>query len=216
MKILGIDPATKTGVAFWDTEQDKIYTYPSDTRNTMKPETDVKVLDSFLRFTCNGVPDFVIMEHPFLGVYDPKNPKQSITGYNTHIKIVHYWEQVIFKSLGRRFRIEKSDNINIKTKARMLYPRTWKTIIFKGITVSGGDKVKSKFAALRKWDSLPDDLSSDEYDACCLCLYQWLLCRDLGVSDLSGPRQRLFEKMRQGGWILADMDEHKHIKGDPE
>ena len=210
MKILAIDPAGKTGIAFWDTDKGRPVTYPSDVKSTMKPELDERTLSLFM--TLRGTADYIIMEHPFLGQYDPKDPKQSITGYNTHIKIYHYWEQVIFSTYGRRFKLEKKFNINYKTKCRGIYPATWKSVIFKGITISGGDKAKARYAALRKWPELPRDLTSDEYDACCLCLFQWLLCRDLGISDLSAAKQQLFEKMRQGGWILSTLEEHKGEK----
>lgn len=199
MIILAIDDAKKTGLALWDTESEAP---PITHKITVADHLYPEKLAIALRAWTSATPDYIIMEHPF---YRGEG-KGSIVAYNTQIKILHAWEQAIaIRYNGRfKFRLEQSGRVNHRTKARLVWPSTWESNLTKGILVKG-QKAKNKMAALRKWPDLPTNLTHDEYDACCLALWQWYMCRPITMAD--ARKQRTMETMRKHGRIILTPEE---------
>ena len=211
MRILGIDPARNTGLALWDTGMDG----PPATRAAqIRDDLDRCRTLGILREFCGAeAPDYIIMERPFLGEPMIRNgkilKKQNIKGYDTHISVLHHWMHCLYDYCGAVLRSPESKGHYTQSHARLVWPSTWQAVIFEGIMVSGDSKVKSRHAAARKWSDIRSDLSSDEYDACNLCLFQWLLCRDLGTDP---KHKSITDALRAGGWILPTATERSLLK----
>lgn len=200
MIILAIDPAKSTGLSMWDTEKGELRTRCELVKN---PHDASGALIALQAFSGGIKPDFVIIERPVL----PRKGR-SIIAYDTHRAVVDYWLTALYGRWGFKPRLQDG-RMTTKTKARQVWPATWQSALLpsKG---KGRTKAESKALVIDHFPKLDRDLSSDEYDAVCIGLYQWSMCRDLGVKD--PQKSRLFEKMRQGGWMVAAPHEMELLK----
>lgn len=195
MIILSIDPAKLTGLALWDTDSPNVpKTAAIEVRNSYDASGALLHLQNFTRGTR---PDYAIIERPFF------RDGRSINAFHSHVALFSYWKTALYGRWGFRPHLHDK-RMTSKSKSREIWPATWqsKMLESKG---KGRTKEEARDLALKKWPNLSKTLSWDEYDACCIALYQWVMCRDLGVKD--PVRSRLFEKMRQGGWLVPTPEE---------
>ena len=110
-----------------------------------------------------------------------------------------------------KFTLEKKGRIKRTTRTRLVWPSTWQATMFEGIRIAGSKK-KSEYAALRKFDDLSRGLSSDEYDAVNLAVYQWLMCRPLGAEKLKPSQQRTLEIIASSGHAPLTTEEVERLR----
>lgn len=207
MRILALDPAENTGIALWDTDLGSINTRAVKVKSAVDVARGILSIRSFVGAV---PPDFFIMERPFfpaptIGQIKAGKYFRNLKSYETHLRILHFWEIVLNDLYHTEFRLEENGRIKSTTRARLVWPSTWQSRITKGL--QGDSKERSARAARKKFDGLPTDISHDEYDAVCLCIYQWAMCRPLGKKDTSPAQLRTLEIMRSSGHLIPTVEE---------
>jgi len=220
MKILAIDCATNSGIAMVDFGENGEVDEISTAHIKLTTNPDIK---SMIAAVPEGVPDYIILERPFL--LTPRTPKEegekgktkepafmaddqeeifrrSLYGYERQLETLILWRAAVYERFGIVCKRYDKRRINHKAKGRVVWPATWQAPI--GRMANASPRENKKRVARRFVGSLLGYAfpSHDVNDAVCMAWYQYQICKPLGLAPTTERQRRVIDAMRDSGALL--------------